>query len=133
MKAPEIFLNLMRVEMHFDHLTQGGKGRYFPSIVDNILTYTDWTFGQNPESLDERFDKLEKSKRLEPEILKALKKGGEAFESTLKEVLGEDIWQKMTSAGPYQWETEIRKAYCVPSGLTLQETFPSFIFSSFAK
>lgn len=127
LKADPVYLELMRVEMHADHLTQAGKNNFFPNIIDNILTYCDWTFGQKPNTLEERFTALEKSKRASPEVLAILKECGLSFELALKQVLGENIWQEMTSAGPYEWETEIRQAYCAPSGLSLQEVFPGYL------
>ena len=127
MKANQVFLDLMRVEMHADHLVKAGENKLFPNIIDNILTYCDWTFGQKPNTLEERFIALEKSKRAPPEILAILKECGLSFELALKQVLGENIWQEMILAGPYDWETEIRKAYCAPSGLNLQEAFPAYL------
>lgn len=124
--APKEFLELMRVENHDNLIQEGALGR-FEDIVFNILTYCDWTYGQDPVELETRFKQLEESKRQLPEVLSILKSCGMSFEQTLKETLGEDIWKQMASAGPFEWETEIRKAYCAPSGLDFIKAFPSYL------
>ena len=127
LKASPIFLDLMRVEKHADHLAKVREKTIFPDIIDNLLTYPDWTFGQSPNTLQDRFIGLRRSQRAAPEILDLLEKCGLTFEKALQEVVSPTIWQKMTSAGPFAWETQIRKAYCAPSGLTVQETFPGYL------
>lgn len=124
--ADPTFLDLMRVEMHADHLAVTADGGLFPDIVDNVLTYPDWTFGQKPQSLSERFAGLRKSGRAEPNILDILERCGTAFERALKEIVSPTIFEDMTHAGPYEWEREIRNAYCVAAGLTIGEIFPGF-------
>lgn len=126
-EAPSVFLDLMRVEKHADHLAKVGEQTVLPNVADNILTYADWTFGQAPNTLKDRFIGLRKSQRAAPEILDLLEKCGTNFEKALQEVVSPTIWQEMTSAGPFAWETQIRKAYCAPSGLTIQETFPGYL------
>jgi len=125
--APALFLDLMRVEMHADHLIQSARGDHFPDMSDNVLTYPDWTFGQAPTTLTERFAGLRKSGRADPEILDALERCGTSFELILRKIVDPDIFVHMTHAGPYDWETKIRQAYCVPSGLTLKAVFPGYI------
>lgn len=126
-KAPPIFLALMRTENHEKYLAADRNQLSFPNFVDNILTYCDWTFGQTPNTLVERFASLRKSQRAKPETLDILEKCGNNFENALKQIVNPDIWQKMTTAGPFNWETEIRAAYCTPSGLSLEETFPHYV------
>lgn len=117
----------MKVETHAYHLAVAGKEGFLPNLVGNILTYCDWTFGQQPNTLRERFVGLRKSGRQPEEILDVLEAYGNRFESTLKQVLGNDIFDRMTTAGPYDWETQIRSAYCSSSGLTLQAVFPGYV------
>lgn len=120
------FLALMRVEMHADHLTAAGGGSVFPDLVDNILTYCDWTFGQRPSTLAERFAGLRKSGRAAPEVLDILERGGNAFEGVLRYAIDPHIFEHMTGAGPYEWERKIRQAYCAPSGIALADAFPDY-------
>lgn len=124
--ADPVLVNLMRVETHAHHLAVAGKKGFLPNIVDNILTYCDWTFGQQPNTLTERFVGLRKSRRQPEEILNVLESCGNRFEAALKQVLGNDIFDRMINAGPYDWETQIRKAYSASSGLTLEELFPTY-------
>ncbi len=126
MNAHESLTDLMRTEIDIKHLTFKGN-EIIPIIGDAIYCYADWTFDQTPMSLGERFHNLGTRKRAPAETLDILKKCGLNFKSTLKKVVGENIWQEMTSAGPYNWETQIRKAYCSPSGLSLQEVFPLYV------
>lgn len=124
--APQIFRDFMRIEEH-DHLMTSGKNGLLPNITDNVLTYSDWTFGQEANSLEERFKGLRKSRRADEATLTVLENCSTSFETALKEVLGENIWEEMANAGPYEWEQKIRKAYCAPSGISLENTFPSYI------
>lgn len=71
-EAPSVFLDLMRVEKHADHLAKAGEKTIFPHVVDNILTYADWTFNQTHVTLKQRFIGLRKSQRAAPEILDLL-------------------------------------------------------------
>jgi hypothetical protein len=126
-RAPTLFLDLMRVELHADHLAKSAQDNHFPDISDNVLTYPDWTFGQAPNTLVERFAGLRKSKRAAPEILDILEECGTSFESVLQEIVDPDIFDQMTHAGPYGWETKIRQAYCAPSGLSIGDVFPGYV------
>lgn len=126
-KAPPIFLALMRIEDHEKYLAADKNQSSFPNLIDNILTYCDWTFGQTPNSLAERFAGLRKSQRTTPATLDILERCGSNFETALKQIVSPDIWQKMTTAGPFNWETEIRRAYCAPSGVSLGEAFPNYL------
>ncbi len=127
MKANQAFIDLMRLEMHVDHLVQAGKNALLPHAADNVYCYADWTFSQIPNSLADRFTGLRNSQRESPETLALLEQCGNNFEAALKQIVNPSIWQEMTSAGPYDWETQIRQAYCAPSGLTLQEVFPLYV------
>jgi len=55
-----------------------------------------------------------------------LEQCGSNFEAALKQIVSPNIWQEVTTAGPYDWETQIRKAYCASSGLSIQEVFPQY-------
>lgn len=136
LKADRNFIDLMRVETHAELLVQTEEGKQFSNIVDNILTYCDWTFGQESETLETRFKKLginlpDGQGRAPQNVLITLKQYGTAFESALKQVLGDNIWQEMTQARPYDWEVEIRNAYCAPSKLSIKEVFLKF-FNQFS-
>lgn len=124
--ADPVFLDLMRVEMHADHLAEAGEDLRFPNIVDNVLTYTDWTFGQTPNTLAERFEGLRRSQRASPEVLDVLEPCANSFERALKQAIGPHIWHRMAEAGPYVFETDIRSVYCAASTLSLEEVFPDF-------
>lgn len=124
--AQSWMLDLMRVEMHADHLVSSVRADHFPNIIDNILTYPDWTFGQAPNTLTERFIKLKTDKRQPAEILDVLEKCGRSFEKALQEIVDPEIFEHMTHAGPYEWETKIRRAYCAPSGLPMEAVFPGY-------
>ena len=124
--APQRYLDLMRVETRAEELVDPRTGDHMPKVIDNILTYCDWTFWQTPITLDERFAGLRKSNRAAPEILDVLEKCGKSFESALKEIVDRDIFEHMTHAGPYAWETKIRRAYCAPSGLAMEIVFPGY-------
>lgn len=122
LNSPRIFVDLMRVENsgYFE------EKQSLPDIIDNILTYCDWTFSNKSISLKDRFDKLRESRRASVSLLGKLEKFGNQFELALKAIIGDDIAQQMAQAGPYQWEREIRKAYCLSSGLNLEEVFPNY-------
>jgi len=123
--APAEVLDLMRVEMHADHLAASVNESLFPDLIDNVLTYPDWTFGQRPNTLKERFAGLRQSHRQPPEILDVLEQCGTKFETAFKDIVDPDIFNQMTHAGPYDWETKIRQAYCAPSGLAVEAVFPT--------
>lgn len=125
--APRIFQKYMRVEHHADHLAVITEGRgMFPDVVDNVLTYSDWRYGQRPNTLKERFEGLRASGRAEEHVLDILEQAGKYFEDLLHRVFGEIITQHMVDAGPYEWETKVRRAYCSPSGLDPREVFPTY-------
>ena len=123
--APEKFLSLMRVENHEFIIASATNGR-LPNLPMNVLMYCDWTFGQKPDTLKERFAGLRKSHRKSDEILDALEDMGTYFQEAVFEVFGPEIFDQMTKAGPYDWETQIREAYCSPSGLKIEEVFPNY-------
>lgn len=124
-KADSRFLELMRVEIHAEYLVKGtGKESRLPNLTDNALTYPDWTFGQKPNTLRERFAALEG--RAPPEVLAVLELGAITFENALQEIVSPNIFDEMTHAGLFAWETEIRQAYCAPSGISLTEAFPGY-------
>lgn len=124
--ASSDLIKLMRTENHEYEVGAGNEHGLLPDVSDNILTYCDWTFGQKPNTLQERFDELRKNKRLPIEMLYTLESYGQEFENALKQVAGRDIFDSMIHAGHYLWETQIRKAYAVSSGLTLEELFPLY-------
>jgi len=118
------FVDLMREEDH-TYLTDVGKNGRIPSIVYNILTYGDWTYGQCPMELSERFKDLRKSKRITTVSPDKLERIGTNFESDLKEVFGGQIIDDMKHAKPYDWEIQIRNAYASSASLKAEDVFPS--------
>ncbi len=123
--APQALIDLMRIEDHDIHLVVAAKDKILPNIVDNILTYADWTYGQQPQPIKDRFKGLRASKRASTETLDILEGIGENFESAFKDIVGVEILGEMPKA-KYEWEEKIRRAYCSPSGLSLQEAFPAY-------
>lgn len=123
--APDVLIELMRVEDHHYEVAAMQSG-INPNVVDNILTYCDWTYGQAPVPLAERFKGLRASGRQTEEILDILETAGTNFENALKEVFGEDIYDQMAASGPFDGEKEIREAYAASAGLTLAEVYPDF-------
>ena len=118
--APDEIIALMRTEKH-SYLLAGE----LPDIIDNILTYCDWTFGQSPTTLEERFEGLRARSRESLPVLAMLEGIGTKFETALKEVLGDTVIQEMRES---VWDDEvlIREAYAQSAGLTLEEVFPKF-------
>lgn len=122
--APWVFQELMRVENHAEHLAAVKGDDQFPNIVDNILTYCDWTFGQQPNTLFERFEGLRARSRTDSKVLNTLQQAGTRFENALNEIMRSTLRQEMANSGPYEWEIEIREAYCAPSGIDPRVVFP---------
>lgn len=123
--AEKGIIDLMRVEAHSDLLNTGTRLGFFPNIVDNILTYTDWTYGQQPQTLQSRFEGLRKSQRQPKEVLDVLERAGNHFEQAMVEALGVDTPARMANAS-YDWEERIRRAYCAPSGISIVHAFPDY-------
>lgn len=123
--AEQGIIDLMRVEAHSDLLNIGTTLGFFPNIVDNILTYTDWTYGQRPQTLQSRFEGLRKSQRQPKEVLDILEGAGNHFEQAMVEALGVDTPIRMANAR-YDWEEKIRRAYCAPSGISIVGAFPDY-------
>ncbi|MBI3985210.1 MAG: hypothetical protein HY344_04750 [Candidatus Levybacteria bacterium] len=123
--AEQGIIDLMRVEAHSDLLDTAMTLGYFPNIVDNVLTYTDWTYGQRPQTLQSRFEGLRKSQRQPVEVLDALERAGNHFEQAIVSVLGIDTPTRMANAS-YDWEERIRRAYCAPSGISIAHAFPDY-------
>ena len=123
--AEQGIIDLMRVEAHSDLLNTGTRLGFFPNVVDSILTYTDWTYGQKPQTLQSRFEGLRKSQRQPKEVLDVLERAGNHFEKALVGVLGIDTPTRMASAH-FDWEERIRRAYCAPSGISIVQAFPDY-------
>lgn len=123
--ASHKLIELMRVEDHVFEVSAMRTG-VNPHVEDNILTYCDWTYGQEPTPLATRFEGLRKSGRQSPEILDILQTAGTNFENALKAAFGEDIYERMAKTAPFPREIEIRKAYAASAGLTLKEVYPDF-------
>lgn len=123
-KAHPFLIDLMRVENHADHLAEAGENGFMTNALDNILTYCDWTYGQRPTPLKDRFEGLKNSGRQKVEVLNVLERSGTTFENGLKKTLGDDIYDRMTTKAPYDWEYKIREGYCASSGISPAETFP---------
>lgn len=126
--APAIFADLIsRVEEHADHLPRAGVN-YFPNILDAILTYGDWVYLQRPATLKESFDAKRKNRSdIDEDILTLLESCGRTFETDINEILKIDILEELKLAGPYEWETQIRRAYCAPSGIRLEDAFQTYV------
>ena len=123
--AEQGIIDLMRVEAHSDLLNTGTRLGFFPNVVDSILTYTDWTYGQKPQTLQSRFEGLRKSQRQPKEVLDVLERAGNHFEQALVGVLGIDTPTRMANAH-FDWEERIRRAYCAPSGISIVHAFPDY-------
>ena len=123
--AEQGIIDLMRVENHSDLLDTTKNLGHFPNIVDNVLTYTDWTYGQRPQTLQSRYEGLRKSQRQPADILDTLERAGNHFEQALLEAVGVDTPSAMANAA-YGWEERIRRAYCAPSGISIAQTFPDY-------
>lgn len=132
-KAPQVFLELIRIEDHANKLAkrinqEEGNSHFFPNIVDAILTYVDWTFERSPMDLKTRFERLRQFRKdISPEILNILESSGKSFEEIFNRILRTNLFEEIQKIGPYDWEYRIRKAYCAPSGITIQEAFPEYI------
>jgi len=128
-KAPlELWALIRKVEAHSEHMIgEVAERGYFDNILDAMLTYCDWTFGQKTISLDERFPEMTiVRKDLDPKMLETFRIAGKYFEEVFNEVLQTDTLQELKDLKPEPWETQIREAYCSPSGLTLKEVFPDY-------
>lgn len=93
--APLSLLDLMRIEYHTYLLQSAAETGQLPNLIDNILTYCDWTYGQQPQTLKSRFDSLRASGRSDVNILNGLEQVGNAFEQILLHVFGEDLANDM--------------------------------------
>lgn len=135
--APQILWHLIKkVEDHDDHmLKEIGEKRYFPNILDALYTYCDWTFNQETVSLDERFKTfLTERDELKRERLMLFRDCGKYFEEVFNRAFSAvakdgkpvDILSELKNLKPTYKEKRIREAYCAPSGITLQESFPKF-------
>lgn len=128
-KAPEdIWRFVQKVEDHSGHMIEEVRQRgYFENIFDAFLTYCDWTFGQEPVSLNERFPQIkDQRKDLDPKMLNTFRIAGKYFENTFNEAFKTDLLKELKTAGPYDWEREIRQTYCITSGIDIQKAFPTF-------
>lgn len=97
-----------------------------PDIIFNIITYSDLTFDQTPTDLTNRFVGLRERQRESDATLSKLELCSRRFESDMQAVFGMDIIDRMKNAGPYEWETRIRKAYAASSGLSMKDVFPNY-------
>lgn len=123
--APSELLELLEVENHQTLLSEEGKTGRFPNIAVALLTYADWTFGQNAIPLSERFTRLRRMQRASKEQLDVFETCSNTFEEDMNFVFGGDLFTEMAAQKPKPWETQIRNAYCSPSGLSPQEVFLS--------
>lgn len=123
--APRGMIDLMRTEDHMFLSAMGRRG-YILSLPLNILTYSDWTFGQKPNSLEDRFKELRLNERQPAVVLDELEGFAKYFEKALVDVFGESTTNKMLEIEPYDWEKQIREAYCAASGTSPAKLFPSY-------
>jgi hypothetical protein len=123
--APNELLELLEVENHQSLMFDEGKTGRFTNIAVALLTYADWTFGQNATTLSERFASLRKTQRASKEHLDVFEICSTTFEKDMNFVFGGDLYAEMSAQKPKPWETQIRNAYCSSSGLSPQEVFPS--------
>lgn len=132
-QAPtELWSLIKKVEAHSEHMIGQVKDRgYFDNILDAMLTYADWTFGQKTVSLDERFPQIEgERKDLQPTMLDTFRTAGKNFEQVFNRILKTDILEELKGLQPEDWETEIRIAYCAPSGIDPKIAFPNYPFTT---
>lgn len=124
-RADEYFIELARVENDVVLRAQKvGRGYLFPSILDNLLTYADWTFDQKPTGLASRFLYLHARQREKSPVLDVLQECGVRFEEALIDILGQSVLDEMMGQAIPEWEMEIRAGYVSYSGLSLEEVFP---------
>lgn len=107
-------------------VAQAGDRKILPQIQDAIGSYCDWRYGQSHVTLEERFKGMRESKRLPEDVLDVLEQCGTHFEQTLRKMFGEGFYEGIIIHSPYAWETQVRKAYCISSGILPQETFPEY-------
>jgi broad specificity phosphatase PhoE len=120
-------LKLMNMEVNLHMSTvQFNGSRISPNVMLSIMAYGDWTYNQKPIYLSDKFSSLKKTKRNTLEMFELYEEVGTSFENTLKEIISPTIWEEMVKAGPYDWEQEIRDAYCAPSGVDTHDTFPLY-------
>jgi hypothetical protein len=123
--APTKLLELLEVENHASLMLDEGKTGRFLNIAVALLTYADWTFGQNPTTLSDRFKSLRNTQRAPKEELDVFETCATAFEKDMNLVLGKDLFAEMSAQKSKAWEAQVRSAYCSPSGLSPQEVFLS--------
>lgn len=124
--ADPALIDLMRVEDHEHHLMQAGSRGLIPNIVDNILTYGDWTFSQRPNTIPERFEGLRRSQRTTPEMLDVLEGCAINFEDAVKEIVDPQLKEHLKQLGQFEGEARIRQAYAASAGLQLSNVYPDF-------
>lgn len=120
--ADPFFVNHMKEEDHRYLSTKGKNGR-LKDIHYAVLTYGDWTYGQKPMSMSERFVGLRASKRADEQTLDTLEALGNTFESDIKKVFGDSIIDQMQNIKPYPWEEKIKRAYAASAGLSASSIF----------
>lgn len=126
LEADPQFRELIHIEDP-EYFIRAGASGILPLLVDNILTYCDWTFTQHSVSLRDRFDDHAKTKRVSPEVLSVFRNVGPAFEQALREIIDSAIFETMRSRPLYTWEYTIRSAYGAAAQLPLSVLFPSFV------
>ena len=132
--APTLFAadntGLIRVEINAETLPRVERNGlvYFSRGFDAIWTYADWTFGRVPMPLTQRFPQLVADRPdHQPGVLDTLAHCGQGFETVANEILGTDIYKDMLNIGPYEWATELRRAYCAPSGIAFYDAFKPYV------
>lgn len=124
--TPAEFLKLLEIENHGGYLVEEGKSGKFSNIVTAILTMADWTFSQQPNTLEDRFEGLRKSGRAPADQLDLFEAAAITFQRDLEEVTGLDIVGKMLDTPPSFIEDRVREAYVASSGVGLMAVFPSY-------
>lgn len=123
--APSEFLELLEIENHAELMSKEGKTGRFLNIAVALLTYADWTFGQNAIPLSERFSSLRKTQRASEEHLNVFENCSTAFEKDMNLVFGKDLFAEMNKQKSKPWEAQVQNAYGSSSGLPPQEVFSS--------
>lgn len=125
-KAPAEFLNLLQIENHGGYLVEEGKSGKFSNIVTALLTLADWTFSQQPNTLEERFEGLRKSGRAPIDQLDLFEAAAITFVRDLRDVTGVKVMGEMLDLPPSLIEDRVREAYVASSGIGLMSAFPSY-------
>jgi len=103
--------------------TAKSAGGIQPDMILNITSWCDWTFGQQPISLDDRFKTIKARGGPDMEVFDRQEAIARKFQDALEQIVSPNIFEEMTSTPMPDWEKKLREAYCSPSGLDPAEVF----------